>query len=143
MLYVFFLFLSFYFLCVFILALYFPFLWAIFRFVSVLVFFSFVSLVLQIEQNRCTSSFSYENVICKARAMVVGSVKEKAETFYVKLTNQPKHSLLTITSKSMLETWHFNGSQRILIEARFFTAQVNQPDTQSTSFVRIRISTST
>lgn len=106
-------------------------------------FFSFVSLVLQIEQNRCTSSFSYENVICKARAMVVGSVKEKAETFYVKLTNQPKHSLLTITSKSMLETWHFNGSQRILIEARFFTAQVNQPDTQSTSFVRIRISTST
>lgn len=81
-----------------------------FRFVSVLVFFCSFLLcyaVLQIVQNRCTWSFRYENVICKARATVEGSVKEKAETFYVKLTNQPKRLLLTITSKSMLENMAF------------------------------------
>lgn len=85
-----------------------------------------------------------KNVICKARATVVGSVKEKAENALRKVNESAKAFIANNKHpKSMLETWHFNGSQRILNEARLFTAQMNQPDTQLTSFVRIRFSTST
>lgn len=69
--------------CVFILAFFFFIPSLLGSFVLFQFLFSFLFAV-QIDQNRCSSSLSHKNVICKARAKVEGSVKEKAKTLHLK-----------------------------------------------------------